>query len=388
MGEKMNYKEVIFVCPYVNEHKSAAAVYISDLAEYIASYTKVIVYVNTHIYWLSAKLEQRYLPEKKLGLPWITKALGVTLLLAELQINGKEQIIISDYNPCICIARKSNRFLHIIHHTNDIPSLSIVMEKFLGNKPVVKVLYNTVSTLLWQWVLVFSPKEIITVSNSVKTEIKNINDSKRISVIRNCNHLEAVAMSSFEEAKQMLQYDIIMIGNNIPRKNYLVAIEAIAKIEKMMECSLKVNIVGANSGLLPRLFPKSCTVWAHEDIDILALSYIIRASRVFLHTANQEGYCKPYIECQSFGLTCVVPNQPVFHENQFTNDIYFADMNVECISKQLIKAITNSYRMYKRHFDRKSCIDLTLSKKIKNENIRLAIDKVILGKVKASGEQE
>ena len=321
-------KQLFFVCPYLDNKLSAASSYILNIAITLSNNHHVVIYAKQSIDALNRypNIEQRRLRN------FPSTRIYALILIQSLLLKYHNSRIISDINPFLTFF-KFRRLYHIIHHINDIPFLSHQdksTDTYLGLLQLNSLLY--LSKLAWSISLIFSPTNIITVSNTVKNDILDIKKRKNISIIRNFNPLENFAQTFPADSEK--KYHILMIGNNIPRKNYPFAIDIINKVantyHELYNDNLKVCIVGAFSERLRNHFNHNVYFSSQSNIPDMQLAEIISNSCIFLNTSTQEGFCIPFIEAQSFLLHCVVPHQPIFIENKFTKNVHCLDY--DCIS--------------------------------------------------------
>ena len=92
-----------------------------------------------------------------------------------------------------------------------------------------------------------------------------------------------------------------MIGHNVKRKNYLFAIQAINSVSKQMGRRIKLCIVGNNTEKIKESVDiKTISISCYAKVSTKELYKLILGSKFYLNTSYLEGYCIPFIECQSW----------------------------------------------------------------------------------------
>lgn len=235
----------------------------------------------------------------------------------------RKSVIISDFNPFIQIPSRS-RLIHVIHHIDDYPSLGSSSFGFLGRFVTSWLPYLVKS--IWRGYLHFSPSTVITVSNAVGLDIKQVAPSKSVTVIYNFLQFNSAYTASprIDEAKQ--SFSIVMVGHNIARKNYPFAIEALATLSSLVGPQFSCTIVGNNVHLLKPQLDKYflsdlfrlCTGVSEHD-----LSNIYSQANLFMSVSDHEGFCIPYVEAQYYSCSTLTPSLPVFRELAFGNNYFF-----------------------------------------------------------------
>ena len=276
-------KRFYFICPYLDDNHSASFSYIINLSLALSEHNKVYLFSRKKVTRL---LSHKGIYQRKM--PNILSFRLVSIFLINYWLSkSKHNYVISDVNPFICFFN-SSRVFHIIHHINDIPFLSHQHASI--NTHLFKVrtkLLAFVSNFLWRVSLVFSPTKIITVSETVKKDILSVVRRKDITVIRNFNPLEKYSSPSSLSSKTSIQYDIIMIGNNIPRKNYTFAAKVINKVSNLFYSNfnkkLRVCVVGASTNDLIHLFNDKIIFEAHSNISDKSLARLLSLSKIFLN---------------------------------------------------------------------------------------------------------
>jgi hypothetical protein len=334
-------KQFLFICPYYTGALSASSTYLFALAEYIHKFESVKI----HAPCISgAKLEILPIYPHQLS-----RILGVRissmLLILYYLLCEQDVIIITDLNPCIGLFF-NKRVYHVIHHLNDLPAIRNFLESLSIVKlldPKLLVIDSWLSRCIWFIYFLVSTKNIITVSNTVKTDILSLAPRKHVQVVRNKNYLEPYSFlhkSSNYSIKTTKHFDLIMIGHKSSRKNYKLAFDSINQLACHFSSMLNVCIIGANTHGLQTIFPTSFELHTFSDLNRDQMVELILSSKVFLNTSILEGFCVPFVECQSLGLSCVVPNQPIFHENCFALNTFFCDLTVNSYVEGLLKALS------------------------------------------------
>ena len=226
---------------------------------------------------------------------------------------------------------------------------------------------------MWKVLLYFSPRNIITVSHSEKIKIKKINRNKNITVIRNINQLESICLPNNIYLHQEFKYDIIMIGHYVNRKNYPLALNSIALASQKLGKTIRVCIVGNDTHSIRHLIESdSVIISTFSSLDEYELIKLIMRSKFYLNSSSIEGYCIPFIECQSYGLIPIVPNHCIFQENCFSKIIYYSSLGLEEYTKAICNAFIHSDSIKKPSLEN---IDRTKQSSFLNKNIYSSIDR-------------
>lgn len=368
--QSMRSKTVIVLAPYICDAKSASSKYLINLANGLSEFHDVIFFHQKHIQHLSSSISQR-----SIFSGWLAKLIGLRLtsqvLLLLVYMSRYAEAAIVDVNPCIGLFGKRLKIYHVIHHINDIPALS---KRFSSHKLYREKTYsNLFVKAIWMLMLLFSPKRVITVSQTVSNEISSANWAKDITIIRNINQIEAEFHNlNSRSYPQSFHYDILMIGHNIPRKNYSLAISAINLVQDSLPCPLNVCIVGDNTESLKDSFQTIVRVSLFSQISRDNLLDIIASSRLFVNTSRLEGYCIPFIEAQYLGLSCVVPELSIFHENSFTNDVHYCRHTIDDYTEKLYALLADPST---RLSPTPSPLDLSRYERLSNSRINIDIQR-------------
>lgn len=321
----MTKRYVLFLSPYFFDSISAASSYQVNLANGISSYHDVIFCHHNVVHELNPLIRQWPIYGSR-----ISKFFGVRFtsffLLVLAFVSGRVDVI-TDLNPCIDIFSSRITLFHIIHHINDIPSLPNLFDNqsmYINNS-----LMNKFVKSIWKVFLLTSPKEVLTVSRTVASDISLINSTKNITIIRNSNQIELDIPLPATTQPVKCSYDLLMIGHNVPRKNYSFAIQVINKLQRNFVRPLRVVFVGSDVASLCSQFDARVKFSSFSNISRDHLLNILEHSHIFLNTSLLEGYCIPFIEAQYIGLTCIVPNFPIFHENHFNSSVHYCDISLQ-----------------------------------------------------------
>jgi glycosyltransferase involved in cell wall biosynthesis len=313
--------KLIFFAPYYTSKFDAASRKVDQLLEislslgYSVTFFSCSKCTTTHQNLTQIKLKSR--PGRFAGFWRMYVALKLWSLYTA------KNIIISDFNPFIQLPSRA-RLIHIIHHINDYPSLGRTSFGFV-DKAIAPRLPDLFESL-WRAYLYLSPNRVITVSNAVGQEIKQVLPSKSVYVVYNSLQFASAdnARPRLDETKQ--SFSIVMVGHNVPRKNYPFAIESLAALSSVAGDQFACTIVGNNVHLLrPQLekFSLLHRVQLCSNLSASDLSIIYSQSCLFLSTSLQEGFCIPYVEAQYHSCSTLTPSQPVFHELAFGNNHFF-----------------------------------------------------------------
>jgi|GEM_PF-6791591 len=232
--------------------------------------------------------------------------------------SNRNILIISDFNPFFNFGFRNS--IHLIHHLNDVPSLSFLekLNAFFD--------YSSYSLFwfVWKIYLYLSPRNIMTVSVSVKKSILEASPSKYVGVVY--NSIDAVSFMQPKITPVRIFNKIVMVGHNNPRKNYFLAIKVLSILYEFLHSDLQVVIIGDNVFELPRqlIFPNCenfITLKSSISQSDLITEYL--TSSLFFSASLIEGFCLPYIEAQLNGCYTFTPQTDVFVELGFSNNFFF-----------------------------------------------------------------
>lgn len=365
MKRKMKRK-IIFICPYYTQKRTAASTYIDNLLDRIPKELEYVLYCRA----TKPSIKNTICLEK---LP-IYRLIGYRLyamILAVYYSTIRRHIVITDSNPIISLPL-SVKIYHIIHHINDIPILANISKgnSYTNKSPVINK-FDIVS-VCWRLLLFFSPKDIITVSNSERMKIKKLYNNKNINVIRNINQFESIQLNKSGEAYNKHDYDIIMIGHYVKRKNYELALKAIESTASLLRKTIRLCIIGNETAEIAKMNEyRGISIDCFSGLDKEEMIKYVVKSRFYLNTSYLEGYCIPYIECQSLGLIPIVPNQEIFHENCFSKEVYFCEYTLNSFTENMYKAISLNLERTKPSLQN---IDGTKQSRLLNKNVISKID--------------
>ena len=166
-----------------------------------------------------------------------------------------------------------------------------------------------------------------------------------------------------------------MIGHFVNRKNYPLALNSISEASKILGKTIRVCIVGNDTKSTRYLIESdSVRISTFSSLDKYELIKLIRASKFYLNASSIEGYCIPFIECQSYGLIPIVPNYGIFHENSFSKIIYYSNLGLEEYTQAICNALICSESVKKPSLEN---IDQTKQSSFLNANIYSSIDNFI-----------
>ena len=327
---------IYIVSPYYNDGASAAARYLTMIADTLCQEYRVCRIFNSDA--LRHSYTDRRWKSFIQGL--IGSRIWYLVQINLLLMRHHTSLVITDINPCVVI--NSNKVAHIIHHIGDFPSVN----NGFGRRKSRNLLSNLMKTrrfqnLAWYLNLRYSPRLVVAVSDTVASRIQKISREKKITVIRNKNQLEQFAYSrSISNIYATRKYDIVMIGNNIMRKNYQLAVSIINELSEIQTfSSLSVCIIGNDVDQLRKSINRRVSFTALKNISEQYLAQILNNSKIFVSTSVLEGYCIPYIEAQSMGIYCVVPNNEVFIENRISNGVLFCELSKDQYIDEITKIL-------------------------------------------------
>ena len=187
---------------------------------------------------------------------------------------------------------------------------------------------------------------VITVSESMKSEMHSYYPDARISVVYNgldCNRFSAFGDVECEgvRKKYCLPHEFLLsVGHFERRKNYLRLLDAIALVhDRGTDCHLV--IIGNDSGerrhveeRMHALNLSSC-VTLLSGLSDLEVRCIYKISSLFVFPSSYEGFGIPILEAMASGVAPVLSDIPVFREITENRGVYFPHHDVEAMAESI-----------------------------------------------------
>ena len=184
--------------------------------------------------------------------------------------------------------------------------------------------------------------------------------------------MESINQTLRDCSQSEFQYDIIMIGHNIKRKNYLFALKVIDSVSRQLGRKIRLCIVGNNTDKIKEdIDYQTISISCYSGLSTEKLHEVIVKSKFYLNTSYLEGYCIPFIECQSLGLIPIVPNFDIFQENCFSKHAYFSKLSLKEFSNKIYTAFVNHESLIRPSTDN---VDKARQERFNNYNIIKDID--------------
>jgi glycosyltransferase involved in cell wall biosynthesis len=188
-----------------------------------------------------------------------------------------------------------------------------------------------------------SYKNIITVSNSVRKMLLNIDFSKEIEVIYPpCPPLfKKIQTTESDKKKLNLPIDKILIlspSNDKPWKNLNMVLKAMKKL--------------GDKYLLVRVGPSLGTGVTFNNISPDTLNLIYNVCDILLFPSLEEGFGFPVVEAMKTGLPAVVSDIEVFHEIASDAVEYVNQYDVDSIVSGILRALDRREKLIKLGYNR------------------------------------
>ena len=193
---------------------------------------------------------------------------------------------------------------------------------------------------------------VITVSETMKHEIKQIFPNTKISVIYNGqNYLNNSQDENFDyrclNKHNITQPFIMAVGHFEARKNYLNLLKAIKLYHKKYSIKLSLVMIGNDNGHLSKIKSEIHELDLNENIRILSgigdqeLFSLYSSAQLFIFPSTYEGFGIPILE--SFNAMCpiITSNIEVFKEITEGELIYFDPYSIEDIVKKMHKVLNS-----------------------------------------------
>jgi len=194
---------------------------------------------------------------------------------------------------------------------------------------------------------------VITVSESVRTEILNIYPNTSISVIYNGIDIDAYANISESEmlvVRQNLGLPedyLLAVGHFEKRKNYVRLIEAVARLHERGS-KLQLVIIGNDSGELSSVQKRIEALGLSRHVKILSaltdfeVRCVYKLCALFVFPSAYEGFGIPILEAMAAKRPMVISDIPVFKEISQGQGAYFSCDDAESIANSIDEVLSSS----------------------------------------------
>ena len=181
---------------------------------------------------------------------------------------------------------------------------------------------------------------IITISETIKTELLALKDHENIKVV-GCGILPKV-VSIDEESEVFRKFSnqdfILSVGHLEDRKNYHRMVEAFSELAKDMPRKHLIIVGNDNGGkadlkILIKTLKLSNQVTMLENITDQELATIYYLSKGVIFPSLYEGFGIPILETMIFQKPLILSNINVFHENTESHAVFFDPLKIPEINK-------------------------------------------------------
>ena len=202
---------------------------------------------------------------------------------------------------------------------------------------------------------------VITVSESMKQEIHSVFPRASISVIYNgldateFANISEENLKSFRHKYALPENFVLAVGHLENRKNYLLLIDAIAKLRDTGNAT-SLLIVGNDNGELQVIKERieslklTGTVKFLSGLSDLEVRCAYKLCNLFIFPSSYEGFGIPVLEAMAAERPMVLSDIAVFRELTQGKGIYFKHNNVEAMASAIQTALS-SYSERKRLVD-------------------------------------
>jgi len=194
---------------------------------------------------------------------------------------------------------------------------------------------------------------VITVSESVRTEILNIYPNTSISVIYNGIDIDAFETISESEVLVVREHlgipenFLLAVGHFEKRKNYGRLIEAVARLHERGS-KLHLAIIGNDSGELSSVQKQIEALGLSKYVVILSgltdfeVRCVYKLSTLFVFPSAYEGFGIPILEAMAARRPMVLSDIPVFKEISQGKGAYFSHDDSESIATSIDEVLSST----------------------------------------------
>lgn len=187
---------------------------------------------------------------------------------------------------------------------------------------------------------------VITVSNTMKSELLAFDPEARVSVIYNGINLNRFAETSELEQQVVrkkfgLPHNFLLaVGHFEPRKNYLRLIDAIALLRDRGH-RYNLVIVGNDSGDRRLVEERVVSVGLGSQVTVLSglsdmeVRCMYSLCDLFVFPSSYEGFGIPILEAMAMGVPVVLSDIPVFREITQDSGVYFSPNSMEAMAEAI-----------------------------------------------------
>lgn len=195
---------------------------------------------------------------------------------------------------------------------------------------------------------IIGSNKIITVSKTIKDEIKNIYDNNKTVVVYNplkFNNKNTSFNEKFDNLKFFSNNSFCLcVGSFEKRKNYLTVLHA-AYLLKNLNFDIKFCLVGYQTNYLKTIKRKikelnlGNMVYIYHNLPNKELSYLYKTCSLFLYPSKYEGFGIPLIEAIYFGCNIIFSNIKIFSEITESQGVTFDPDSPEDLCNEILNCI-------------------------------------------------
>ena len=194
---------------------------------------------------------------------------------------------------------------------------------------------------------------VITVSESVRDEILDLNPKIPISVI--CNGIDIEAFENIPKSELLTVQQnfnlpdefLLAVGHIEKRKNYLGLIDAITRLHRGGR-SIYLVIIGNDSGemnaVIERVHSLNLANYVKilSDLTDLEVRCIYTLCKLFVFPSSYEGFGIPILEAMAAKRPIVLSNIPVFREITQGQGVYFSHNDPDSIASAIDEVLSST----------------------------------------------
>lgn len=289
----------------------------------------VNIYCNTFIEKLSNRYSSKSILEK--GFTPYLLYLGLYFPFKHFKIlfDSSKIKIFSDESFLILFFFKIKNSILIIQHLPDVKD---------GKRMIDKIYYSLLSVFERNLLKV---DKIVAGSNTTRLEILkkyekydstlkdriymipssfNFNNKN----IKNSAKVKKLLFNKFNISNQYLNFRILLfVGTNEERKNFNILLDIISDLENVILIKIGKNHISDIRDIsMDKISKNNLPVYLLEDyISLKDLELFYSISDLFLMPSLKEGFGRPIIEAQGFGLPVICSDIPIFREISNENSV-------------------------------------------------------------------
>ncbi len=192
---------------------------------------------------------------------------------------------------------------------------------------------------------IINSDKIVTVSNTIKEEIKNIYNNEKTVVVYNPLKFSNNSINNKDfsnKFKNLMSNNFFLsVGSFEKRKNYIVILYA-AFLLKKMNVDLNFCLVGFRTKYLNKiqkiikLLKLEKSIFIYHDLPNVELSFLYKNCTSFIYPSKYEGFGIPLIEAIFFKCNIILSNIKIFSELTDRQGIYFDPNSPEDLCHKIL----------------------------------------------------